>query len=79
MRTILTSISLLLFSILLVISCEVLDKSLQNEQQLETKSVLKTIDSEEMLYHQVNVEFSDLEVKDIETHPSQKDSVLLSQ
>jgi len=61
MRTLLVSISLLLLSILLVIGCEVIDKTIQADSQLETKVIQQTSDIEEATPYQDNMKLTDVE------------------
>lgn len=61
MRTLLVSISLLLLSILLVIGCEVIDKTIQDDSQLETEIIQQTSDIEEATPYQDNMELTDVE------------------
>ncbi len=62
MKTVLVSISLLLFSILLVIGCEVIDKNLQEANQHETEIIQQTSDIEEIDPRLNNIELMDFEV-----------------
>jgi len=61
MRTLLVSISLLLLSILLVIGCEVIDKTIQDDSQLETEVIQQTSDIEEATPYQDNMKLTDVE------------------
>jgi len=61
MRTLLVSISLLLLSILLVIGCEVIDKNIQDDSQLETEVIQQTSDIEEATPYQDNMKLTDVE------------------
>ncbi|MDZ7757124.1 hypothetical protein [Rhodohalobacter sp.] len=61
MKTILISISLLFLSILLVVGCEVIDKNLQEDSQLETEVIQQTSDIEEAPTLQNNTELTDFE------------------
>jgi len=66
MRTLLVSISLLLLSILLVIGCEVIDKTIQDDSQLETEAIQQTSDVEEIAPRPINMELTDFEVDEKE-------------
>jgi len=61
MRTLLVSISLLLLSILLVIGCEVIDKTIQDDSQLETEVIQQTSDIEEATPYQDKMKLTDVE------------------
>lgn len=62
MKTILISISLLFLSILLVVGCEVIDKNLQEDSQLETEVIQQTSNVKEAATLQNNTELTDFEV-----------------
>jgi len=66
MKTILISLSLLILSILLVIGCEVIDKNLQEDNQLETEAIQQTSDVEEIAPRPINMELTDFEVDEKE-------------
>lgn len=61
MKTILISISLLFLSILLVVGCEVIDKNLQEDSQLETEVIQQTSGVKEAATLQNNTELTDFE------------------
>jgi len=61
MKTILISISLLFLSILLVVGCEVIDKNLQEDSQLETEFIQQTSGVKEAATLQNNTELTDFE------------------
>ncbi|PKD44299.1 hypothetical protein [Rhodohalobacter barkolensis] len=74
MKTILTSISLLITSILLVIGCEVLDKTIHEENRLETEAIHENSDPEEAEPQQVNMELTEIDLLSKETLQQTDDS-----
>jgi len=62
MRTLFVSISLLLLSILLVIGCEVIDKTIQNDSQFETEVIQQTSDIQEETLYQDNMDLTDVDL-----------------
>ena len=62
MRTLFVSISLLLLSILLVIGCEVIDKTIQNDSQFETEVIQQTSDTQEETLYQDNMDLTDVDL-----------------
>jgi hypothetical protein len=74
MKTILTSISLLITSILLVIGCEVLDKTIHEENRLETEAIYENSELDEAESQQVNIELTEIELNNKETLQKTDDS-----
>ena len=62
MRTLFVSISLLLLSILLVIGCEVIDKTIQNDSQFETEVIQQTSDIQEETLYQDFMDLTDVDL-----------------
>jgi inner membrane protein involved in colicin E2 resistance len=74
MRTLFVSLSLLLLSILLVIGCEVIDKTIQDDSQLETRVIQQTSDIEKVTPYPDNIELTDIELDNKEMVQKTDDS-----
>jgi inner membrane protein involved in colicin E2 resistance len=74
MRTLFVSLSLLLLSILLVIGCEVIDKTIQDDSQLETRVIQQTSDIEKVTPYPDNIELTDIELDNKEKVQKTDDS-----